>query len=37
MLSIREELYLEFKGLIPDTDFDSYFRTALSHYEMGET
>lgn len=33
MLSIREELYEEFKDHITDTDFDLYFRSAISNYE----
>lgn len=33
MLSIREELYEEFKEHINDTDFDLYFRKALSSYD----
>ena len=33
MLSIREELYEEFKDHITDTDFDLYFRSAISSYE----
>jgi len=36
MLSIREEMYEEFKNYISDTDYDLYFRTAISHYESGE-
>jgi hypothetical protein len=36
MLSIREELYDEFKEHISDTDFDLYFRGAISKYEMGD-
>jgi patatin-like phospholipase/acyl hydrolase len=35
MLSIREELYEEFKDHITDTDFDLYFRSAISKYETG--
>jgi hypothetical protein len=35
MLSIREELYNEFKTHITDTDFDLYFRSAISSYETG--
>jgi hypothetical protein len=35
MLSIREELYTEFKPHITDTDFDLYFRAAISSYETG--
>jgi hypothetical protein len=35
MLGIREELYEEFKEHIPDTDFDLYFRAAISTYETG--
>ena len=37
MLSIREELYTEFKTYITDTDFDLYFRAAISVYENGES
>ena len=33
LLSIREELYDEFKDLISSNDFDTYFRTAISRYE----
>ena len=32
---IREELYEEFKDHITDTDFDLYFRSAISKYESG--
>lgn len=35
MLSIRQELYQEFKEHITDTDFDLYFRSAISSYETG--
>ena len=35
MLSIREELYIEFKPHITDCDFDLYFRAAISSYETG--
>jgi hypothetical protein len=35
MLSIREELYEEFKDYIDDTSFDLYFRAAVSMYETG--
>ena len=35
MLGIRQELYEEFKEHIPDTDFDLYFRAAISNYETG--
>jgi len=35
LLEIREELYDEFKTHISDTDFDLYFRTAVSMYETG--
>jgi len=34
--SIREELHREFKTHISETDFDLYFRSAISHYESGE-
>lgn len=30
---IREEMYLEFKDYITDSDYDLYFRKAISHYE----
>lgn len=33
MLSIREEMYEEFKEYISDTDFDLYFRKAISVFE----
>jgi hypothetical protein len=33
MLQIREEMYEEFKNHICDTDFDLYFRVAISSYE----
>lgn len=33
MLDIRKELFDEFKSYISDTDFDLYFRIALSNYE----
>ena len=33
---IREEMYIEFKEYITDTDFDLYFRDAISFYENGE-
>jgi hypothetical protein len=32
---IREEMALEFKDHISDTDFDLYFRSAISFYEFG--
>lgn len=35
VLSIREELYEEFKKYIEDTEFDLYFRAAISMYETG--
>jgi hypothetical protein len=35
MLSIREELYEEFKEHITDADFDLYLRSAISTYETG--
>ena len=35
MLCIREELYTEFKNHITDSDFDLYFRAAISSYETG--
>lgn len=35
MLGIRQELHLEFKEYIQDTDFDLYFRAAISNYETG--
>jgi hypothetical protein len=30
---LKEDLYNEFKGHVPDTDFDLYLRQALLHYE----
>ena len=33
MLSIREEMYEEFKDYITDTDFDLYFRKSIFSYE----
>jgi len=36
MLGIREELYQEFCNHITDTDYDLYFRAAISIYETGE-
>jgi hypothetical protein len=36
VFSLREELYYEFKEYITDTDFDLYFRGAMSMYETGE-
>ena len=33
MLSIREEMYEEFKGLITDTEFDLWIRKAITLYE----
>ena len=36
MLVIREELYIEFKPYITDTDFDLFFRSAISCYETGD-
>ena len=36
MLKIREEMYDEFNKYISDTDYDLYFRKAISHYETGE-
>jgi len=36
MLSIREEMSLEFLNHINETDFDLYFRFAISQYESGE-
>lgn len=35
ILSIREEMYDEFKSYITDTDFDLFFRKAVSMYETG--
>jgi hypothetical protein len=35
MLSIREEMYQEFKNHISDSDYDLYFRKAISMYENG--
>lgn len=34
MLSIREELYEEFKEHITDQEFDNYFRTAVCRFEQ---
>ena len=31
--SIRDEMFQEFSGLIADTDFDLFFRSAISTYE----
>jgi hypothetical protein len=31
--SIRDEMFQEFSGLIADTDFDLWFRSAISSYE----
>lgn len=36
VFSLREELHSEFKQYITDTDFDLYFRAAMSMYETGE-
>lgn len=36
VFGLREELYSEFKQYITDTDFDLYFRAAMSMYETGE-
>lgn len=36
VFKIREELYSEFRTYITDTDFDLYFRAAMSMYETGE-
>lgn len=36
MLDIRTEMYNEFKTYISDTDFDLYFRAAVSMYESGQ-
>ena len=33
MLSIREEMYLEFKDLVTDSEFDLWIRKAISTYE----
>lgn len=35
LLDIRDELYDEFKDHITDSDFDIYFRNAISEYETG--
>ena len=35
LLSIREEMYEEFKDYIDDATYDLYFRFAVSHYETG--
>jgi hypothetical protein len=36
VIDIMEEMYHEFKELVTDTDFDLYFRQAVSAYETGE-
>ena len=36
MLDIRQGLYDEFRLYITDTDFDLYFRSAISSYETGD-
>jgi hypothetical protein len=36
ILSIRQEMYQEFKEHLDDTTFDLYFRSAISNYESGE-
>lgn len=36
VLAIREEMYEEFKSHIDDTEFDMYFRRAISMYETGQ-
>lgn len=36
ILSIREEMYEEFKHHISDEEFDLYMRNAISHYEVGK-
>lgn len=36
VMSIRNELYDEFKSYISDTDFELYFRQAVSSYEIGD-
>ena len=36
MLSVRQELYQEFKTHLDDTSFDLYIRSAISSYETGE-
>lgn len=35
ILSIREEMYQEFKSHLDDTSFDLHFRAAVSNYECG--
>jgi hypothetical protein len=35
LISIREEMYIEFKEYIEDSEFDIYFRDAISVYETG--
>ena len=35
LISIREEMYIEFKEYIEDSEFDIYFRDAISLYETG--
>jgi hypothetical protein len=36
VFGLRDELYHEFKNYITDTDFDLYFRAAMSMYETGQ-
>jgi hypothetical protein len=36
VFGLREELYHEFKKHVTDTDFDLYFRAAMSMYETGQ-
>jgi len=36
VFELRDELYHEFKKHISDTDFDLYFRAAMSMYETGQ-
>jgi hypothetical protein len=37
MLKIREEMYMEFRDYMTDTDFDLWFRAAIMSYETGNT
>lgn len=36
ILSIRDEMYKEFRKHLDDTTFDLYFRSAISNYESGQ-
>jgi hypothetical protein len=35
LMSLREELYEEFKGLVTDEEFDFFFHAGVSVYESG--